>query len=281
RRAAADGTDGHRDGVALHRPQHPGRGGGALGAGQSHRARRRADEGGDGARGRDRELGAAVAAAHETDLSQGARPAAARGAAPRRRSRSLRVGGSQGGRPRLSGEARAGVEGRLSVDAAACRDGLYEALRPLFQPAHVAIIGASSTPGKQGNVALRYLRQGGYRGRVSPVNPAGGEIEGLTCYRSIAEVPGSIDCAFLVIPAAATVAAIRACADAGVRAAIIGANGFAELGTDAGRSRQAEVAAIARAGGMRLLGPNTNGIWNATDRLSLGYNTSHGDPMVD
>ena len=158
--------------------------------------------------------------------------------------------------------------------------GLREVLKPLFQPAHVAVIGASSTPGKQGNAALRYLLQCGYPGRISPVNPSGGEIEGLICYPSIKDVPGPVDCVLTVIPAALTVAAIRDCAEAGVRAAIIGANGFAELGTEAGRARQAELTAIARASGMRIVGPNTNGILNATDRLSLGYNTSHGDPLL-
>src|SRR5216684_802741 len=68
--------------------------------------------------------------------------------------------------------------------------GLREALQPLFGPAHVAVIGASSTPGKQGNTAIRYLERCGFPGRISPVNPAGGEVEGLTCYRSIKEVPG-------------------------------------------------------------------------------------------
>src|SRR5713101_6605447 len=66
--------------------------------------------------------------------------------------------------------------------------GLREALKPLFQPAHVAVIGASSTPGKHGNVAIRYLQRAGYPGRISPVNSAGGEVEGLACYRSIKDV---------------------------------------------------------------------------------------------
>src|SRR5262249_37872200 len=154
---------------------------------------RRADEGCDGARRRHRELGAALAAAHEADLSQGAWPAAACRAAARRWPRPVRLGGSQGRRARLPREARAGLERPLSVTsvmrAATHRDRLHEALQPLFRPAHVAIIGASGTPGKQGHTSLRYLQQGGYGGRISPVNPAGGEIEGLTCYRSIAEVP--------------------------------------------------------------------------------------------
>ena len=156
---------------------------------------------------------------------------------------------------------------------------LREALRPLFAPAQVAVIGASSTPDKQGNTAIRYLVRCGYPGRIFPVNPGGGEIEGLTCYRSIKDVPGPVDCALLVIPAGAVVDAIRQCAEVGVRAAIVGANGFAELGTAEGRARQAELTAVARASGMRIVGPNTNGILNASHPLSLGYNTSHGDPM--
>lgn len=159
------------------------------------------------------------------------------------------------------------------------RESLRETLRPLFQPAHVAVIGASSTPDKHGNVAMRYLIRAGYPGRISPVNPNGGEVEGIACCRSIKDVPARVDCALLVVPAAAAVEAIRECAGAGVRSAIIGANGFAELGTEEGRARQAELTAIARASGMRIVGPNTNGILNATDRLSLGYNTSHGDPL--
>jgi len=157
--------------------------------------------------------------------------------------------------------------------------GLREALQPLFQPAHVAVIGASSTPGKHGNIAIRYLIRAGYRGRISPVNRNGGEVEGLACHRSIKDAPRPVDCALLVVPAGVAVDALRECAEAGVRSAIIGANGFAELGTDEGRARQAELTAIARGSGMRLVGPNTNGILNATDRLSLGYNTSHGDPL--
>ena len=156
---------------------------------------------------------------------------------------------------------------------------LREALQPLFRPAHVAVIGASSTPGKQGNTAIRYLKRCGFPGRISPVNPAGGEVEGLTCHRAIKEVPGPVDCVLLVIPAGAVVSAIRECADVGVRVAIVGANGFAELGTEEGRARQAELTAVARASGMRIVGPNTNGILNASHPLSLGYNTSHGDPI--
>ena len=150
------------------------------------------------------------------------------------------------------------------------------ALRALFAPRHVAVIGASRAPGKIGHSVVHNLIKGGFAGRIFPINAAGGEVEGLACLRSAAELPDAVDCAMLVVPAKETVAAIRACADKGVRSAIIGAVGFAETGTPEGRQRQHEVASLARRVGLRLLGPNTNGIYNTSASLSLGYNAAHG-----
>ena len=150
-----------------------------------------------------------------------------------------------------------------------------EALRALLEPRAVAVIGASRTPGKLGHAVVANLIRAGFTGRIFPINPAGGEIDGRACLRAIAELPDEVDCAMLVVPASETVAALQACAERGVRTAIIGASGFAETGTADGRKRQDDVEAIARRAGMRLLGPNTNGIYNTTARLSLGYNAAH------
>jgi acyl-CoA synthetase (NDP forming) len=150
-------------------------------------------------------------------------------------------------------------------------------LTPLFRPRSVAIVGASRAPGKNSHYVVRNLVRCGYAGRIFPVNPVAEEIEGLPCYASLAEIPERPDCAMLVIPASETVEATQQCADAGVRAVIIGASGFAEMGTAEGVSRQAQLKQIAHASGMILLGPNTNGILNANDRLSLGYNAEHGE----
>ena len=147
----------------------------------------------------------------------------------------------------------------------------------LFRPRHVAVIGASRTPGKLGHSVLKNLVNAGYAGRVSAVNPAGAEVEGKPGYRSVKEIPERVDCAFLAIPAAAIPDAVRDCAEAGVRVAILGAAGFAELGTEEGLQRQQAVAETARAAGLRLVGPNTNGILSTGDRLSLGYNASHAE----
>jgi acetate---CoA ligase (ADP-forming) len=149
------------------------------------------------------------------------------------------------------------------------------ALRALFEPRAVAVIGASRTPGKLGYAVVANLISAGFPGLIYPINPAGGEIAGHACLRVIVELPDEVDCAMLVVPASETVAALAACAERGVRSAIIGASGFAETGTAEGRKRQDDAASIARRSGMRLLGPNTNGIYNTTARLSLGYNAAH------
>ena len=157
---------------------------------------------------------------------------------------------------------------------------MLETLRPLFRPKAVAVYGASRSGDKHGNRVMRYVLKAGFAGAIYPINPAGGEIEGLPSYASIASVPGPVDCALFVIPAAGTVKALRECAAAGVRGAVIASTGFSELGNEEGRAREAEITAIARETGLRIVGPNTNGLYNATDCFPLGYNTSHGDPLT-
>lgn len=147
----------------------------------------------------------------------------------------------------------------------------------LFKPKHVAVIGASRTPGKLGHSVLKNLVNGGYPGRVSAINPSAAEVEGKPGYRSLKELPERADCAFLAIPAAAIPDAVRECAEAGVKVAILGAAGFAELGDAEGAQRQTAVAETARKFGLRLVGPNTNGILSTVDRLYLGYNASHAE----
>jgi acyl-CoA synthetase (NDP forming) len=153
-------------------------------------------------------------------------------------------------------------------------------LAGLFNPQHVAVIGASSTPGKIGNNVVRNLLSGGYAGIISPVNAGGTPVEGRPGYASLKAVPGQVDVAFIVVPAAAAVGALADCAAAGVKFAVIGASGFAELGDDTGIGRQAALLEIARQAGIRLIGPNTNGILSTTSKLALGYNASHATAMT-
>jgi acyl-CoA synthetase (NDP forming) len=148
-------------------------------------------------------------------------------------------------------------------------------LDALFAPRHVAVFGSAS-PDKHGYTVVRNLVRWGWRGQIFPINREAAAIEGRTGYRTLAELPLVPDCAMLVVPATSCVDVIAECAAAGVRVAVIGASGFAELATPEGAARQREIEAIARASGMRVVGPNTNGIYNATNGFSLGYNAAHG-----
>lgn len=137
-------------------------------------------------------------------------------------------------------------------------------LGALFEPRSVAVIGASDDPIRIGGRPLRYLKRQGFRGAVYPVNPRREQVQGLKAYPSIEAIPGPVDVAIIALPAEATVEAVRACAAKGVRVALIFSAGFAETG-DAGQARQSEAVAIARAAGMRLLGPNCLGSFNNFD----------------
>jgi len=150
----------------------------------------------------------------------------------------------------------------------------------LLQPRAVAVYGASATPGKLGHSVLANLVRCGFPGGVIPVHPQAAEIEGVPCHPSLAAWraahPGvDVDCVFLAVPAAAVPAALADCERAGARSVIVGSSGYAELGDDTGRQRQAFVTEWARRTGARVLGPNTNGILSVPARLSLGYNAAH------
>lgn len=153
-----------------------------------------------------------------------------------------------------------------------------DALTALFDPAAVAIVGVADDPKKLSRITLRNLVQGGYAGRIYPVSRRLTEVEGLHCYPDMTALPEAVDVAFLALPAAATAAALRECAAAGARVAIIGSAGFAESGGE-GVALQAELVAIAAQSGIRIVGPNCNGVYSATHRLALGFNTGHSKPF--
>jgi acetyltransferase len=141
-------------------------------------------------------------------------------------------------------------------------------IRYLFEPRSVAVVGASRDPGKIGNRVLENILESGYRGRVVPVNPKGGEILGLAAARNLAEVDGEIDVAVLCIPAPYVFDAVRSCAAKKVKHLVIITSGFSEVG-NADEERQ--IAEFARANGMRVLGPNIFGIYSAAASLDATF----------
>lgn len=132
----------------------------------------------------------------------------------------------------------------------------------LLAPKSVALIGASDDPQRIGGRPLRYLSEGGFAGAVYPVNPRRETVQGLRSYASLGDLPQTPEVAILALPASGTLDAVRECAQGNVKAAIIFSAGFAEA-DEAGRVLQDQMTAIARESGMRLLGPNCLGVFNA------------------
>src|SRR5688500_11893588 len=134
-----------------------------------------------------------------------------------------------------------------------------ELFQALFEPRTVALVGASGDAKKNTSRPQRYLRKHGYTGRIIPVNPGRDEIGGEKAYPDIASIPGDVDHAFIMVPAKAVQAAIEQCVQKRVAVATIYSDGFAETGPG-GRRAQERIIEIARAGGVRVIGPNCIGL---------------------
>jgi acyl-CoA synthetase (NDP forming) len=159
-------------------------------------------------------------------------------------------------------------EGRIS---------LFEAL---FNPGSVALIGASADPAKDNSRAQRLLAREGFAGRVIPINPGRAEVMGLPAFPDIRAVPGQVDHAFIMVAAKDVPAAIEGCVAKGVAAATIFSAGFAEADAE-GRARQGALVATARAGGLRLLGPNCLGVVSVASRVPLTLNAAiEAEPLL-
>lgn len=143
----------------------------------------------------------------------------------------------------------------------------------IFRPRAIALIGATADQTKNNARAQRILKKAGYGGRIVPINPKAAEIMGDTAYPDIRAVPGPIDHAFIMVPAAAVPDAIAGCVEKGVKVATLYSAGFAEIGAD-GRAAQDHIVAIARAGGLRLIGPNCLGLVNVTDGVPITNNAA-------
>jgi len=143
----------------------------------------------------------------------------------------------------------------------------------LLEPRSVAIVGASDQPGNLGGTVVRYLRKFAYPGAIWPVNPGRDSVDGVPCFKRIADLPGPADLAILALNAASIAGAVRECAAAGIRHGVVWAGGFAEVGGD-GATRQRELAEVCRATGFRLCGPNCIGVINTTLGMTASFASS-------
>jgi acyl-CoA synthetase (NDP forming) len=150
-------------------------------------------------------------------------------------------------------------------------------LDAVFQPKSVAMVGASATPGKLGYDILYNLINAGFTGPIYPINPKADQILGLTAYPDIRSLPSPAELAVIVIPARMVPSAIEDCGKTGIKAAVIVTGGFAEAGDD-GEKLQHELAAVANQYGVRLIGPNCQGVNHPHASLCASWPliTTHG-----
>ena len=141
-----------------------------------------------------------------------------------------------------------------------------DAIARLLAPRSVAVIGASADPGKTSGRPIALLRKSGYSGDIYPVNPRVESIDGLHCHPDIASLPAVPEVAIVVLGAERAQHAVAELAALGTTAAIVLAAGYAETGAEGAQRQRALLEA---AGPMRLLGPNTIGLVNLTDRVVL------------
>jgi len=142
----------------------------------------------------------------------------------------------------------------------------------IMKPDAVAVIGASSEEGKIGNSVMKNLINGGYQGEIYPINPTAGEIMGKKAYKSVKDVPGTIDVAVFAIPAKFCAAALTEVGEKKIPGAVLIPSGFAETGNMAG---QEELVAIARKYDVRLMGPNIYGFYYTWKNLCATFCTAY------
>ncbi|MDH3457466.1 MAG: acetate--CoA ligase family protein, partial [Gemmatimonadota bacterium] len=141
-------------------------------------------------------------------------------------------------------------------------------LDPILRPAAIAVIGASRQQHTLGWQILDNLLRQGFQGPVYPVNPKASAIHSIPAYPSIADVPGHVDLAVIVVPKEHVATVARECVAAGVRGLVVISAGFREVG-GSGIAREEELLDVVRAGGLRMVGPNCLGVINNDPAVSM------------
>ncbi|SIT41162.1 CoA-binding domain protein [Paraburkholderia piptadeniae] len=141
-------------------------------------------------------------------------------------------------------------------------------LHDVFYPDSIAVVGASRDETKRGFRSIQKLLEDGFPGAIYPINPKEPEILGLKCYASVEEIPQAFDLALVCTPAKALAKVIEQCGKKGAKGAVVLAGGFAEAGDD-GRRLQEEMVSVARQYGVRIVGPNTSGMFNTHKNCNI------------
>ena len=139
-------------------------------------------------------------------------------------------------------------------------DNVLSELKPFFTPRSIAIIGASSDPGKFGRTIVRTLQEYGYKGQIYPINPKLSELDGYKAYPSVTAIPGEVDVAYICTGAAIVIPAVKECKEKGIKAITIMSAGFKETGSEEGIRMEEELKKLA-GDGLHIIGPNCFGVY--------------------
>ncbi len=148
-------------------------------------------------------------------------------------------------------------------------------IKSLFEPESIAVIGASQDKQKIGYTVFNNIISGGYKGRVFPVSPRGGEIDGHKVFKDIRDIEAPVDCASIVIPAKLVKDAVTSCALKKVKFIQIITSGFSEIGNV---KEEKEITAIAREAGTRIVGPNMFGLYSRAASLNSTFSATRINP---
>ena len=150
-------------------------------------------------------------------------------------------------------------------------------LQKLFDPASIAIIGASNEPGSVGLSLMKNLVGSGYKGTVYPVNPNRKNVFGIRCYKNVLLIPEEVDLAIIAIPAVIVPSVLRDCVKAKTKSVIVVSSGFGEIGKK-GQKLEQEISRIIKGTGIRVLGPNCLGYIRPDKKINASFATRNAFP---
>jgi len=150
-------------------------------------------------------------------------------------------------------------------------------LRAALDPKSVAVIGASDNPNKVGGRPVHFLGKFGFKGKIYPINPSRPEIQGHKSYASLADLPEAPEMVIVAVAGDNAIAAVEDCAAAGVKIAVVMASGFGEVDAVEGKAKERRMVAAAHKAGMRIVGPNSQGLANFGTGAIASFSTMFVD----
>jgi acetate---CoA ligase (ADP-forming) len=150
-------------------------------------------------------------------------------------------------------------------------------LQAALDPRSVAIIGASENPNKVGGRPVHYLDKFGFKGKIFPINPSRSEVQGYKCYQGLADLPEAPEMVIVAVAGDKAIGAVEDCAAHGVKVAVVMASGFGEVDAVAGKAKERRMVEVAHKAGMRIVGPNSQGLANFGTGAIASFSTMFMD----